>query len=74
MRRMTVIIQRMPSRQEAYRYDGVTEPQRRPDPGSPGTACELPDRAAILAAYLPRTTTASEEGKVSVPLLCGEER
>ena len=72
MRRMTVIIQRMLSKQEQYRYDGITEP-RRPDPASPNAACELPDRATIVAAYLPQARRASEEGKVPVPLLCSEE-
>ena len=37
MRRMTGIMQRMLSKQEAYRYDGITEP-RRADPKSPGQA------------------------------------
>ena len=73
MRRMTVIIQRMLSKQEQYRYDGITEPRRRPDPASPCAACELPDRATIVAAYLPEATSVSREDKVPVPLLCSEE-
>ena len=73
MRRMTVIIQRMLSKQEQYHYDGITEPRRGPDPASPSAACELPDRATIVATYLPPGMCVSEEGKVPVPFLCSEE-
>jgi hypothetical protein len=70
--KLTVIIQRMLSKQEQYHYDGITEP-RRPDPASPSAACELPDRATIVAVYLPQATNVSKEDKVPVPLLCSEE-
>jgi transposase len=71
MRRMTGIIQRMLSKQEAYRYDGITEP-RRADPWSPCEACVLPERATILAAYLAPAAGDHGAGQVPVPLLCSE--
>jgi len=72
MRRLTTIMQRMISKQEAYRYDGITEPRWRRDPAAPGEACVMPDRAAIIAAYLGRATDGPGEREVPVPLLCGE--
>jgi transposase len=69
MRRLTGIMQRMLSRQEAYSYDGITEP-RRPDPASPSEACVTPDRATIVAAYAGRATEGPGGGEVPVPLLC----
>jgi transposase len=72
MRRMTGIMQRMLSKREAYRYDGITEP-RRADRESSRGACELPDRATILAAYCPAAATDGPgAGQVPVPLLCCE--
>jgi len=71
MRRLTGIIWRMLSKGEAYRYDGVTEPRRRPDPDSPREACQLPERASVLAAF-PAAAAAWEPrsaGEVPVPLL-----
>jgi transposase len=71
MRRMTGIMQRMLSKQEAYRYDGITEP-RRADPESPSETCVLPERATILAAYPARAAEGPGAGQVPVPLLCFE--
>jgi hypothetical protein len=68
---MTGIMQRMLSKQEAYRYDGITEP-RRADPESPSETCVLPERATILAAYPARAAEGPGAGQVPVPLLCFE--
>jgi len=72
MRRMTVIMERMLSKQEAYRYDGITQP-RRADPTSPSEICVMPERATIVAAYLPPAAKGPGDGQVPVPLLCAEE-
>ena len=71
MRRMSGIMQRMLSKQEAYRYDGITEP-RRADRESPRGACVLLDRATILAAYPAPAADGPGAGQVPVPLLCSE--
>jgi transposase len=71
MRRLTGIMWRMLSKQEAYRYEGLTEP-RRPDPQSPSQACVPPDRATLLAAYPARAAEEPDEQKVPVPLLCSQ--
>ena len=71
MRRLTGILWRMLSKQEAYRYEGVTEP-RRPDPASPSEACVLPDRAALLAASPASAASQRSAGQVPVPHLCSE--
>jgi transposase len=71
MRRLTGILWRMLSKQEAYRYEGLTEP-RRPDPQSPSQACVPPDRATLLAAFPARAAEEPGEQKVPVPLLCSQ--
>ena len=69
MRRLTGIMWRMLHKQEAYRYEGVTEP-RRPAPDCPREACVVPERAELLAASLGIATAGETGGKVPVPLLC----
>jgi hypothetical protein len=71
MRRLTVIIWHMLSKQEDYQYGGAPERTRGPL-ADPAGACELPDRAAVLAAYGGRGETALSSAEVPVPLLCAE--
>jgi transposase len=71
MRRLTGILWRMLSKQEAYCYEGVTE-SRRADPASASEACVLPERAALLAAHLASAVRQRPAVEVPVPHLCSE--
>jgi hypothetical protein len=68
MRRLAVILWHMLSKQEAYVYGGVPE-RTRSKLEDPAAACQLPDRAAVLAADGRRQESGEE---VPVPLLCWE--
>jgi transposase len=68
MRRLTVILWHMLSKQEPYRYGG--EPDRsRAKPDDPAQACQMPDRESVLASFPQCPTRKRSAGEVPVPLL-----
>jgi transposase len=51
MRRVSVIMWHMLSKDEAYQYNEAPPNRTRGHRADPSTACELPDRASVVASY-----------------------